>query len=156
MCQLILQDRHVTYRGIETTLGVSGISLYSILHEHLTVKQISSRWIPHNLSINQVINHGFTRLSPKVNSSRLLWVFQDEPNPKKIVRALNTSKQMIAYFFGKNGHVAIVPLEQHRTVNCEWYKTMCLPVASKKSEKPTTEDGFLFTMTMRVVTYCLK
>ena len=51
--QLILQDRHVTYREIETTLGISGTSIHSILHEHLTVKKICSRWIPHNLSIAQ-------------------------------------------------------------------------------------------------------
>ena len=38
--QLILQDRHVTYYEIETTLGISGTSIHSILHEHLTVKQI--------------------------------------------------------------------------------------------------------------------
>ena len=38
--QLILQDRHVTYRKIETTLGISGTSIHSILHEHLTVKKI--------------------------------------------------------------------------------------------------------------------
>ena len=31
-------------------------------------------------------------------------------------------------FFGKTGHVAIVPLEQRRTVNSEWYTTICLPV----------------------------
>ena len=49
--QLILQDRHVTYREIETTLGISGTSIHSILHEHLTVKKIFLRWIPHNLSI---------------------------------------------------------------------------------------------------------
>ena len=44
MHQLISQDRHVTYR--ET-------SIHLILHEHLTVKNICSRWIPHNLSIAQ-------------------------------------------------------------------------------------------------------
>ena len=87
--QLILQDHHVTYREIETTLdisaisviawifdcqknllaldltqfanrskkglcrGISGASIHSILHEHLTVKKICSRWKPHNLSIAQ-------------------------------------------------------------------------------------------------------
>ena len=51
--QLILQDRHVTYREIETTLGISGTSIYSILHENLTIKKICSRWPPHNLSIAQ-------------------------------------------------------------------------------------------------------
>ena len=40
--QLILQDRHVTYRETETTLGISGSSIHSILHEHLTVKKMAS------------------------------------------------------------------------------------------------------------------
>ena len=37
--QLILQNRHVAYREIETTLGISRTSIHSILHEHLTVKK---------------------------------------------------------------------------------------------------------------------
>ena len=51
--QPILQDHHVTYCEIETTLGINGTSIHSILHEHLTVKKICSRWIPHNLPIAQ-------------------------------------------------------------------------------------------------------
>ena len=39
MHQLILQNRHVTYREIETTLGINGTSIHSILHEHLTAKK---------------------------------------------------------------------------------------------------------------------
>ena len=35
---------------------------------------------------------------------------------------------MIAYFFRKTGHVAIVPLEQRRTNKSEWYPTICWPV----------------------------
>ena len=37
--QLILQDRHVVYREIETTLGIRWTSIHSILHEHLTVEK---------------------------------------------------------------------------------------------------------------------
>ena len=32
--QRILQDRHVTYHEVDTTLGISGTSIHSILHEH--------------------------------------------------------------------------------------------------------------------------
>ena len=54
MQQLILQDCYVTYREIETTLGISGGTIiHSILHEQMTVKNICLRWIPHNLSIAQ-------------------------------------------------------------------------------------------------------
>ena len=39
-----LQDRHVTYREIKTTLGISVTNILSMLHEHLTVKKIYSSW----------------------------------------------------------------------------------------------------------------
>ena len=64
-----------------------------------------------------------------------VWVFQDKPNPTKVVRACSTSKQMIDCFFGKPAHVAIVPLEQRRTVNSEWYITICLPIAFQEIRK---------------------
>ena len=35
VCQLILQDRYVIYRESNTTLGISGTSVPSILQEHL-------------------------------------------------------------------------------------------------------------------------
>ena len=36
--ELILQDRRVTHREIEASLGITGISIHSILHGHLAVK----------------------------------------------------------------------------------------------------------------------
>ena len=84
----------------------------------------------------QVMNSGFTRM------------FQDEPNPIKVARTRSTSKQMIACFFGKTRHVR---LEQRRTVNSEWYTTICLPVVFQKNE-----DVSLFTTTMRVLTHRFK
>ena len=53
----MLHDCHVTYREIETTLGISGTIIHSILLEHLSIKKICSRWMPHNLSIAQKKPH---------------------------------------------------------------------------------------------------
>ena len=78
-------------------------------------------------------------------------MFQDESNPTTVARARSTSKQMIAYFFGKTGHVAIVPPEQRRTVN-----SVVWQLSSKKAGKSTAEDGSLFTTTMRALTHRLK
>ncbi|GFT96071.1 hypothetical protein NPIL_32271 [Nephila pilipes] len=64
---------------------------------------------------------------PETKQQSTVWVFQDEAKPTKVVRGRSTSKQMIACFFGINGHVATVALEQRRTVNSEWYTTICLP-----------------------------
>ncbi|XP_055316153.1 histone-lysine N-methyltransferase SETMAR-like [Sitodiplosis mosellana] len=153
--ELIMLDRHVTYREIEASLGISMKSIGRILHDHLAVKKICSRWIPHNLTNAQKkarvdwskemlkkYNRGGSNAvyniytvdeswiyayEPETKQQSTVWVFQDEPNPTKVVRGRSTSKQMIACFFGINGHVATVPLQERRTVNSEWYTTICLP-----------------------------
>ena len=51
--ELIMQNRHVTYREIEASSGISFTSIHSILHEQLAVKKISCRGIPHNLTAAQ-------------------------------------------------------------------------------------------------------
>ena len=44
--ELIMQERRVTYREIEVSLGISSASTLSILHKHLVVKKIFARWMP--------------------------------------------------------------------------------------------------------------
>ena len=73
---------------------------------------------------------------PESKQQSTVWVFQDEPNSTKVAPARCTSKQMIVCF-GKTGHVAIVPLEQRRTVNSEWYTTICLPVVQVQEIRKT-------------------
>ena len=48
--KIIEEDWNVTYREIEASLGTSQTLIDSILHEHLVVKNICSRWIPHYLT----------------------------------------------------------------------------------------------------------
>ena len=48
-----MQDHHPTYCETEATLGISSISINKILHEHLSVKNIFSPWISHNLTKTQ-------------------------------------------------------------------------------------------------------
>ena len=72
---------------------------------------------------------------PENKQQSTVWPFQDEPNPTKIARARSTSKQMNACFFGKTRFVANVPLEQRRSVNSEWYTTICLPVVFQEIRK---------------------
>ena len=120
----------MTYRQIETTLGISGTSIHLILHKHLTVKKICSRWIAHNSSIAQkksgvdwskerlqnydrgISKHVYDTMTgdgswvyayePQSKQQSTVRMFQDAPNPKKVARARSTSKQMITCFFRKN------------------------------------------------------
>ena len=64
-------------------------------------------------------NHGSMRMTRKQYNSPPWLVFEDEPNPTKVVRVRRISKEMVACFFGKTGHVATVPLEHRRTVHSE-------------------------------------
>nr|CAI5866049.1 unnamed protein product [Callosobruchus analis] len=47
---MIQEDRHVSYRWIEISFGIWQTSIQSILYEHLGVRKICSRCIPHNLT----------------------------------------------------------------------------------------------------------
>lgn len=72
---------------------------------------------------------------PETKQQSTVWVFQNEPNPTKVTRAKSTLKQMVACFFGINGHVATVPLENRKTVNSDWYTTICLPEVFEQIRK---------------------
>lgn len=53
MRELVLQDCHVNYPEIETTLGINGIEIHWILHKHFIVEKICSSLIPLILPIIQ-------------------------------------------------------------------------------------------------------
>lgn len=158
--ELVMEDRHVTYREIAASLGISMTSIHSILHEHLAVKKVCSRWIPHNLTIAQKearvkwckemlkkYNRGTSKAiynivtgdeswiyayEPETKQQSTVWVFQNEPNPTKVVRGRSVLKQMVATFFTINGHIATIPLIERRTVNSAWYCTIGLPEVFRK------------------------
>ena len=84
----------------------------------------------------QVMNRIFTRMSPKVSSSRLYGCFKmSQIQQKLLAHEALPSKWSPVFFFGKTGQVAIVPLEQRRTVNSECYATICLPVVYQEIRK---------------------
>ena len=142
-----------------------------------------SRWIPHNLSIayknarifwskemlqkydSDASKHVYDIVTddeswnyayePESKQQSTVWVFQDEPNPTKVARAENTSKQIIVCFFVKTGHIAIVPLEQSEQSILSGTPLVC-QLSSKKSGKLTAEGGSLFTTTMRALTHRIK
>jgi len=161
--KMIEEDRHVTYREIEASCGISKTAIQSILQEHLAVKKICSRWIPHNLteaqkdarvswckemrkkfklgtakSVYNIVTGDETWIysyDPETKQQSTVWVFPDEPNPTKVVRPQSTSKKMIACFFGLTGHIATIPLEDRKTVNAKWYTEICLPKVMKEIRK---------------------
>ena len=56
-----------------------------------------------------------------------VWVFPDENPPVKFKRNRSASKQMMACFFAKLGHVTTIPLEDRKTVTADLHVNHCLP-----------------------------
>lgn len=153
--ELIADDRHVTYREIEACLNISSTSVQTILHEHLGVRKLCARWIPHLLTdaqkktrvvwsrqmikkfaggaskdVYKIVTGDESWIyayEPETKNQSTVWVFQFEENPTKVTRSRSVAKQMVACFFTKTGHVATVALENQKTVNSAWYTTICLP-----------------------------
>ncbi|KAG5342641.1 SETMR methyltransferase, partial [Acromyrmex charruanus] len=47
--EMIERDRHMTYHEIQASLSIDMKAIHTILHDHLSVRKLCSRWIPHNL-----------------------------------------------------------------------------------------------------------
>jgi hypothetical protein len=125
--QLIKDQRNITYEEIEETLGIGAAAVKTILHEHLRVRKIASRWVPHLLSEDQKqarvdwchfmlkkfdggrsksVWNIFTgdeswiyACDPETKQQSTVWVFEDEPPPTKVTRSRSVAKQMVAVFF---------------------------------------------------------
>ena len=143
---MIERDRHIPYREIQVSLGIDMKAIHTILHDHLSVRKLCSRWIPHNSTEakKQARIKWSKEMLKKFNRGRLnlvynivtgdetwiysyeseskqstIWVFQNEPKPTKVIHSRSAAKQMIACFFGYTGHVTTVALEDRRTINTD-------------------------------------
>ncbi|CAH2014898.1 unnamed protein product [Acanthoscelides obtectus] len=105
-----IEDRHVTYREIEALLKISMTLIQKILHEELGVRKLQFRKLNKNVYI----------IVSENKRQSAVW-------PTKVIRSRSVSKQMVATFVSKAGHIATIPLNEQRTVTADGYTTICLP-----------------------------
>lgn len=157
---LIEENRRITYEEIRGHLGIGMSQIHKILHLHIKVRKLCSRWIPHKLTPEQKharvewckkmllkYDHGLSNAVydivtgdetwiysyiPERKQQSYVWVFEGEDKPTKIRQARSVGKKMIAFFFSKTGPVCTIPLQEQKTVNAEWYTTVCLPSVFEK------------------------
>ena len=141
----------MTYRDVKASLGISSTSIYSILHEHLAVKKICSRWIPHKLTIAQY-------------KDCVVWCKEMLENTVTVLQKTFIRSSQVIYVSWIYAYDA--ETKQQSTVwvfedeSCSWKnhfepQFVCLKL-TEKFEKRTREDESLFTMTMRALTHRLK
>ena len=49
--RLVLNNRRIKIAELASEYGISNISVYTIIHEHLSMSKVSARWVPRNLSM---------------------------------------------------------------------------------------------------------
>ena len=139
---LIKEHPKMTYVAIQDIMKISSASLTRILHDSLGVRKRCVRWVPHKLSearergrvdwcthmlrkfdggrsprVLDIVTGDETwvyQFDPETKQQSAVWVFPDENPPVKFEINRSASKQMIAYFFAKFGHVATIALEDRR------------------------------------------
>ncbi|CAH1968193.1 unnamed protein product [Acanthoscelides obtectus] len=96
-----------------TQENVNAVLKLIIEDRHVTYREIEaklvSHWKPHLLTEEQ-------------KAARVNWC-------QKTLDRFNSgnSKNMVATFVSKAGHIATIPLNDQRTVTADWYTTICLP-----------------------------
>ncbi|KAI6647749.1 Transposase [Oopsacas minuta] len=84
-----------------------------------------------------------------------IWVFSGEDPPVKVRRGRSVGKKMVVAFFCKTDQVTIIPLEDRRIDNTDWYINNCLSKAYEawSSRRPKTRSkDFSFTTIMHMHT----
>ena len=155
--KLVDRDRRITYDEIQEELGLSSTTIHKILHEHLKLRKVCARWVPHMLTENQKrarvefcetmlreYDRGRSKsvysimtgdetwvynYNPESKRQSMCWVGAGDAPPIKFKRIQSTGKVMVEVFFGKCGHISTIPVEEQRTVTALWYVTNCLPKA---------------------------
>ena len=64
---------------------------------------------------------------PETKAQSSVWLFADKPPSQKFIRSRNFGKQMVASCFGIDGHILTIPLVERKSVNSEWYASVCAP-----------------------------
>lgn len=153
--RLIEEDPRCTYQMIEETLGIGSATVHTILHEHLHLKKVVMRWVPHQLTDFQkaervricretlkMLNDGGHRIISKIitgdetyisfydvptRQESRVWIHEDAPTPVTVKKQRSVKKIMYAVFFRSTGLVKAIKLKGQRSVTANWYVTECLP-----------------------------
>lgn len=152
---LVQEDPHVTIAVLSQEVGVSEGSVHSILHNHLRLRKICARWVPHLLTddqkrervrcsryfLSEFVESGRKRLSDIVTGDEKwffyfqvphkhqnkTWVAHGDPRPTVLRASFRSRKQMFVVFVTSSGPLEVVMVPKGQNVNATFYTTQVLP-----------------------------
>lgn len=162
---LIKENPRVSYTQIEALTSLHPPTIYTILHEHLQLKRMHSKWIPHHLTDNNKKKRlDFCKANLKqfegakwricdiitgdeswvyyrkigYRHSNSVWVKEGEYPEPIVRRGKFEPKSMISIFFKSTGPVLIDVLDKGKTIDANYYVNNCLKsvIAEVKAQRP--------------------
>ena len=147
--KIIMSDRKVKVREIADILKISAGSVHTIIHEHLGMKKVFSKWVPRLLTPEQKqqrIDESkscldmFTRnkseflrryitmdetwihhFTPESNRQSAEWHAAGESRPKRPKTQQLAGKVMASVFWDAHGIIFIDYLQKGQTINSDYY-----------------------------------
>jgi [histone H3]-lysine36 N-dimethyltransferase SETMAR len=166
--ELIDNNPHITYAQIEAETSLNPDCIHRIIHDHLRMRKLTSRWVPHELTAAQKakrvascienlakFNAGQWRICDIITGdeswiycrkighkqSNASWVAYGDC-PKTVVRRSHFEpKSMISVFFKSTGPVLIDCLERGKTIDNKYYIENCLKPAIKTVKELRVKSG---------------
>lgn len=167
--ELVMEDRRISYNRLQAQLGIGRSAIQSILHEHLQMKKIQAKFVPHQLTARQrearvdfsqmmlrtfangnspmvwdIVTGDETWIrqrDPRSRRQSAVWCFDDESPETQVAATSWVGKKMVATFFCKAGLVATVQLPGQQSVNSQWYSQTCLPAVFDAWRARRPRDG---------------
>lgn len=165
---LIEEDPHSTYDELEAETQLSRGTIFNIIHDHLKLRKITSRWVPHKLTLYQKqervricrenlakIQSGSWRTCNIITgdetwiyyrqlrrkASNAHWVSKGQ-SPKTVVRRSNYEPKMLfSIFFRSNGWLWIHAVDSGETVDGNYYINNCLGPVIEEIKKQRPNSG---------------
>jgi len=147
--KMVLADRKLKLKEIADASKISEGSVFTILHEHLDMRKLCSKWVPRLLTPDQKqqrIDASETCLSmlkrnrtdffrryvtmdetwihhytPESSRQSSEWVVAGESRPKRPKTQISAGKVMASVFWDAHGILFIDYLEKGKTINSEYY-----------------------------------
>lgn len=160
---LVMQDRRIKVSQIAGELGVSEGSVITILHDHLVMSKVSSRWVPRMLSplqkqtrvefskenlglwqadketfIHQIVTGDETWVhhwDPETKQESMQWKHKTSPPPKKFRTQPSAGKLMATVFWDCEGILLIDYMAHKTTITGEVYATQLAMLKDAIKEK---------------------
>lgn len=160
---IVREDRRMTIRELAACLDISIGSAFSIMHDDLAMRRVSSRWVPrlltpeqmqHRVSVcqdllsrfggeaNEEMNRIITvdeswmyHYDPELKQQSSQWKTAHSPPPKKAKMSRSAGKVMMIIFFDSEGFLYQHAVPQGRTVTADYYKSVLITMLRHFTKK---------------------